>query len=249
MARDVRISDDIVEKLGEDHARELRDGPDPGAFTCDSCKEPGDADTEPTSVVVYAYPGVVNVVFAHASCAPSTLNWSDDTSIRDRLRHLHVMPIQFTGQDDEDTDNVPILVIAPFYPASTKDSLTNVQVRDWLRDGLHLMLSLADTPPTADGWKALFVPGGDLGQTRVTVRCRLNAEDGPVTVVDDVAIRVQGSWIETVKATGQVAIYAGLTQIHKLDDREPVGIAKEIAKAYAAGKMTYGLVEATWIEI
>ena len=70
-----------------------------------------------------------------------------------------------------------------------------------------------------------------------------------MTVVDDVAIRVQGSWIETVKSTGQVAIYAGLTQIHKLDDREPVGIAKEIAKAYAAGKMTYGLVEATWIEI
>ncbi|MFC0037280.1 hypothetical protein [Actinomadura rayongensis] len=244
--RDIRISTEVAARLSAAHIRQLRDGPDPGVYQCCECSAPGDADAEPTSVVVYAYPGVVNVVFAHAWCSDSALTWKDDPSVRAGLERVHVLPLMFGSTGSA------ALMIAPYFPARTSDFQSNSQIRRWLEDGLHLVLSLdalLEEPPPTPGWKAWLVPGDSPGQTRLTIRSRLGSPHEPITVVDDIGIRVQGAWTRAVKATGKIALFAGLTEIHKLPDRDPMAIMDELAKAFQAGALTCGLIEADWIEL
>ncbi|MBO2455834.1 hypothetical protein J4573_52780 [Actinomadura barringtoniae] len=244
--RDIRISVEAATALDPIYLRQLREGPDQGTEECDSCGRPVDLDREPANVIVYKYPGVTNVMFAHVECAGSALVHSDDLSVRAQLEKVHVLPMVMGDVD------FASLVIAPYFRARTSDFQSSAHIADWLEAGLHLILSITDLqhrPPDASGWRASFMPGDQAGQTRVTVRSGLYSPLGPTTVVNDVGIRVSEAWLDLVRTSGQVALLAGLTEIHKLPDRDPWNILRELAKAFEQGALTCGMADADWLGV
>ncbi|MCW2937819.1 MAG: hypothetical protein JWN00_804 [Actinomycetia bacterium] len=251
MTRDIRISDEVLEVVGTQRAQALRTEPlrfpdDPGNYECVECKRPGDADTEPTSVVVYRYTKLINIVFAHASCAPSTVTHCGDLDMRG-IMGTHVTALQLTGEGEE--EDKAALVVEPIFPVVSLERETNLHVQAWLRAGLHLVTSLEEPPPHAAGWRAVFLPGDDAEQTKVTILALTGSPNGPETIADNAAIRVPADWAEIVRADGRVTLYGGLTSIRRLGDRSPINVARAMATAYQAGMLVGGSIEAVWIDL
>lgn len=136
----------------------------------------------------------------------------------------------------------------PLTYARAWEADTSAQIRDWLNSGLHLMLSPVTEPPLAEGWQAIFVPGSAPGAMRATVQRKIGFAGGPETVVEDAPVHGVTAWFATVRATQRVAVFAGLTELHKTTRRDPETVAKAIARAYLVGKMTCGMIKAVWVE-
>jgi hypothetical protein len=250
VARDIRISAEAAEAMGPARAEQLRAGPEPSRYECVICGSQGDAGSQPTSVVVYQYPQVVNIVFAHAACTPSIVEQRGDVDVADLYR-AHVTPVLLTEPDD---GGWPVLVIEPWYPVEIAGPGgaygTNTHISAWLREGMTLMARPQIPPPPVTGWRVVLVPGDDAGdRVRVTIQCRVGSEDGPATIADDAPIRPGPVWMAEVRARRQVIVYAGLTDLLHIRQKTADNVARAIADACREGVLTGGLVESASVEL
>lgn len=252
MARDVRISAEAAAAIGPARASALAAGPDPGRYTCGSCRQPGDADFEPTSILVYRHPGgILSVVCAHAACCPSTVEDRDDfdASVMDQVR---VVPVILSGAV---RDRWAALVIQPRVPVElavpTGPDRTSAQVSGWLRDGLSLMGTVPSLPPpAADGWRVvLLAADGTEYLVRVTVLCRSGVPGGPAVVAEDMPIVPVPGWLDIARSRGAVPVYAGLTGLDRTQGQAPYKVARALAAAGGKGLLAGGLAEAAVISL
>ena len=69
--RDIRASAGVADMIGAENLHRLRHSPACGPFTCWHCHGPGDADTEPATVIAELQEGAARIALAHAECARS----------------------------------------------------------------------------------------------------------------------------------------------------------------------------------
>jgi len=69
--RDIRASAEVADMIGAENLHRLRHSPEYGPFTCWHCHGPGDADTEPATVIAELQEGAARIALAHAECARS----------------------------------------------------------------------------------------------------------------------------------------------------------------------------------
>jgi hypothetical protein len=250
VGRDIRISAEAAAAVGPARARAFVAGPDPGPYTCTVCGQPGDADAEPTSIVVHRHPaGIMSVVCAHAGCCPSRVEDRGDFDAS-QLTQVRVIPVLLAGTDGGDW---AVLVVRPRVPVELAEPAlpdrTSAHVSGWLRDGLSLMGAVPELPPPpAEGWRAvLLATGGPDTMVWVTVLCPGSAGE-PEAVADDVPILPGRDWLAAARIRGEVAVYAGLlTGLRPAARRTADEIARALADAAGKGLLVGGRAEAVVI--
>jgi hypothetical protein len=249
VSRDIRISTEAAEAMGPARAQALRAGPEPRQYECVICAEQGDVGNEPTSILVYRYTQLINIVFAHAACSPSLVEQRGELDVANVYR-THVTPVLI---GDLDSGGWPVLVIEPLYPVDIAGPGgaygTNSHVSTWLREGLVLMAALEIPPPALTGWRVVLVPGDHDDQVRVTVQCRVGFPDGPATIADDAPVRPGTPWMAEMRERRQVIVYAGLTDLLDIREKTAENVAMALAAACHGGRLTGGLIEAASIEL
>ncbi len=69
--RDIRASAEVADMIGAEDLHRLRHSPAYDPFTCWHCHGPGDANTEPATVIAELSEGAARATLAHAECARS----------------------------------------------------------------------------------------------------------------------------------------------------------------------------------
>ena len=69
--RDIRASAEVAGMIGAENLHRLRHSHESGPFTCWHCHGPGDANTEPATVIAEPCEGAARIALAHAECARS----------------------------------------------------------------------------------------------------------------------------------------------------------------------------------
>jgi hypothetical protein len=251
------MSDEVIEVIGRHKAVELRAGPEPGHYEhCEICHQPGDADTEPTSVLVHLYPrkgaagSLINILWTHADCAVSTVTRFEEEVDVGPLMGVGLIPILMAG--DSDDQGTAALLMEPRLPAIERtEQHANAHIQRWLANGLSLLtVHDLDHLRPMPGWRAVMVPGEHAGLTRVTVLCRTSGSHSqPITVVSDLGIRVDQAWLGLAATRGQVALYGGLTGVLSTDDRSPLHVIRALVNAARVGTLTGALIEASVITL
>ncbi|WP_433237265.1 hypothetical protein ACQPYK_28545 [Streptosporangium sp. CA-135522] len=250
--RDIRISDDVASILTADKINALRSGADPGPAQCVRCEQPADADAEPVSVVVVRHPAsgggmVANVLFAHATCAPSAVSDSDVVfDIAAVMERMRLVPT-VTADDGPVTAG---LLMEPLFPGVEKaDAPAHAYLTRFLRHGLPL-LSVHDVDDLVPvpRWRAVLTSGERPHLLRATITC-----DGaalgrrPWIVAADAAIVVDRDRVQAASASGVIRLYAGLLGIGQRPDRDLRTVLRAVGTAARRGNLCGGLIEAVLI--
>ncbi|ROO85499.1 hypothetical protein EDD29_3044 [Actinocorallia herbida] len=251
-ARQVVIGAEVAAVLGPEKVAELLAGPEPGEYECVICDGPGDADREPTSVLVRRFPvaeyperPLLNIIWAHEACSPSTVEDRDTpVSLHHYFRSQHLIPLLLGSETAPRT----ALIMEPVMPAlQNRSTDSNAYVQAWLREGLHL-LSVSDLlhpGPDVPEWRAVLMPGDPPDQIRVTLVCRAESPR-PFTVGDGLGIRVDRAWLD-IAASGGITLWAGLTGLLSTPGRDPETILRALADAAHAGTLVGGRIPAVTV--
>ncbi|GAB2828956.1 hypothetical protein GCM10022221_29270 [Actinocorallia aurea] len=247
--RQVVIGAAVAAVLGAEKVAELMAGPEPGAYECVICDRPGDADREPTSVLVRRFPvaehpdrPLLNIIWAHEACSPSKVEDRDTpVSLHGYFRSQHLIPLLLGSE----TAPRAALIMEPVVPSLQNTSTdSNAYVQAWLREGLCL-LSVSDLlhpAPHVPAWRAVLMPGDPPDQVQVTLVCRAETAR-PLTVGDGLGIRVNRTWLD-IAASGGLTLWAGLTGLLGIPERDPETILRALADAAHAGTLVGGRIPA-----
>lgn len=238
--RDIRVSAEVAELVGAEDLERLRTGAAFGPFNCWRCRQPGDTDREPATVIAERYRQTARVTLAHPRCAPSQVVDIDADG-----------PPGMYSPDREGM--VAIASIMPLggllVPVVALETVTETSIRApgsgdrvdlltayLLASGWTLMGSLDQRPGYPPGWQLQAPARGQLLLTTPDGSVMYDGECGWPPQWRDAA----REWGYSVVLAGSIGLYA--TRGRHLTTGDLTGM---LTRAATAGELTGALAAFT----
>lgn len=191
------IGPDVLAHIGAQTAHELRTRT--RTFTCGECQLPGDATSEPVSLVLASSPGYSTLGFAHHRCSASRVAEFGAGEIP-LPRTTEIIPRAIALPNGMDTRAALLVTVEEDVIVLDPDGTpVNPMTEHLLSSGLHRLTSLGRTPPPSPGWTIQCGPADQL-----TVRSPLE------TVLREGQMYAPGGWLSLVAAqAGSVTLLIG----------------------------------------
>jgi len=249
--RDIRASAEVAGMIGAENLHRLRRSPAYGPFTCWHCHGPGDANTEPATVIAELYEGAARITLAHAECArsqvvstgaPAPAALTEPGTGADMAALTDVLP----GPDGP----LPLLILDQRPEMAVRSGpaeRVNVFVSALLSMGLTLVTTISEAGPgTPDvievGEPLAPAPGWRL-ELSARRAARLTAPDGSIIYGGECG--QPRPWRALITRTNRCAVLIGAIGLYpNPGERAPTRITTLLDQAAHAEELVGGLIEA-----
>jgi hypothetical protein len=243
--RDIRASAEVADMIGAEDLHRLRHSPAYDPFTCWHCHGPGDANTEPATVIAELDEGAARIALAHAECARSQVV-STGAPAPPATPGTAALTDALPGPDGP----LPLLILDQRPEMAVRSGPAerlDLSVSGLLSMGLTLVTTISEAGPgipdvievgeplaPAPGWRL------ELSARRAA---RLTAPDGSIMYGGECG--QPRPWRALINRTNRCAVLIGAIGLYpNLGERAPTRITTLLDQAAHAEELVGGLVEA-----